>query len=259
MKNFGLIKTIFNNIMVDGIVEKNDSKKKLYVEFVKKVKKNKILRSQFEVFNILEETNGLDESMRNEFIKESINLLSEFDRDKIVLENVALMLPLVESDYNISEFDYKEKDLHESITELIFTKKSAKTLNKILEHTKKISLHIETPTVIVETKSAGVPNSMLTSIMVNRFNEKYSDLNENEMKIINSIITGNVESQKETQKNIVDECINVVNDKLTTADVSLKETLLNVKDKLLKIDFLEETYISETIKLVELLKDLKED
>jgi hypothetical protein len=47
MQNFGKIKNIFNNILIEGIVKKDDNSKKLFKRYIKTIKESEILKNQF--------------------------------------------------------------------------------------------------------------------------------------------------------------------------------------------------------------------
>lgn len=124
MKNFGLIKTIYEDLMVDALVTESKLNKSLYNKFVNRLKSNKIMKTQFEVYNLLEEINeSVNEDNLNFYIKECISLLDGISRDEIIKENLKTFKPILENFPELEFKDYPEKNLHESIAELIFTKK----------------------------------------------------------------------------------------------------------------------------------------
>lgn len=259
MKNFGLIKTIFEDLMVEALVCESKLNKALYNKFIKRLKTNKVMKAQFEVYNLLEEFNdGINKDNLNFYIKECISLLDGIERDEIIKENLKTFKPILENFPELEFKDYPEKNIHESIAELIFTKKNSKTINSLIKHTNVIKENLinkqnDKPLVKEETL---IPNSTLTKLMVEKFKEKYSSFNQVETVTFMSLIKEDLSLKEETFKFVLKECISRVNQKLES-EPTLKETLLKVKEKLLTDNFLEENYKTDILKLVDLFNDLE--
>lgn len=260
MKNFGLIKTIYEDLMVDALVTESKLNKSLYNKFVNRLKSNKIMKTQFEVYNLLEEINeSVNEDNLNFYIKECISLLDGISRDEIIKENLKTFKPILENFPELEFKDYPEKNLHESIAELIFTKKNSKTINSLIKHTNVIKESLLSNKNLIKEKEENVkiiPNSTLTKLMVEKFKEKYSSFNQIEAVTFMSLIKEEPLLKEETFKFVLKECIARVNVKIET-EPSLKETLLKVKEKLLTDNFLEENYKTDILKLVDLFNDLE--
>lgn len=261
MKNFGLIQTIFDGLMIDGLVAENKQKKALYSNFVKRIKNNKIMKTQFEVYSLLENANTIEDEDLNYYIKETISLLDNFSREDIIKENLNTFKPILEKMPELEFRDYPNKNIHEAISELIFTKKTTKTINSILKNTNIIKENLIAnksiqPLINEESDSKIIPNSTLKKLMIEQFNKKYSSFNSVERLTFMSLIKEDVELQEETFKFITKECINRVNRKLET-DLEIKETLLKVKEKLLTNEFTNENYQTNIIQLVDLYNDLE--
>jgi hypothetical protein len=89
--------------------------------------------------------------------------------------------------------------------------------------------------------------------MVNKFNEKYSEITESEKKIIKSILNGENEDKVNTVNNLKRECIDSIDKKLNeNIDLDLKDKLLKVKDKLLTTEYKKDDYHNDVIKLYNL-------
>lgn len=260
MKNFGLIKTIYEDLMVDALVTESKLNKSLYNKFVNRLKSNKIMKTQFEVYNLLEEINeSVNEDNLNFYIKECISLLDGISRDEIIKENLKTFKPILENFPELEFKDYPEKNLHESIAELIFTKKNSKTINSLIKHTNVIKESLLSNKNLIKEKEENVkiiPNSTLTKLMVEKFKEKYSSFNQIEAVTFMSLIKEEPLLKEETFNFVLKECIARVNVKIET-EPSLKETLLKVKEKLLTDNFLEENYKTDILKLVDLFNDLE--
>ncbi len=52
--NFGEIKDVYNNILAENIGTKDEGTKKLFKSYVKMISENEILRTQFLIYNSIE-------------------------------------------------------------------------------------------------------------------------------------------------------------------------------------------------------------
>jgi ribosomal protein L7/L12 len=151
--------------------------------------------------------------------------------------------------------------LHEDISKLIFTERSPKNIDTIIEAISDIVDYILANKEKVVTESYGVPNSMLSSILVEKYNEKYSEsITETEKEVITVLIESTDEEKIEVYSKISRECIDLIDNKLTESDLETKDKLLRVKDKLLrdKVE-LNEDFSKNISKLVSLKLTLNND
>ena len=102
--------------------------------------------------------------------------------------------------------DYELAGLHESLTNLIFTERKAKNIEKITTEIKNVSNYIVSNKTKEVNESVDLPMSMLTNILVEKFNEKYNDLSESDKKILRVLLNSNLEEKKNLYKVTVDEC-----------------------------------------------------
>jgi len=256
MQNFGYIKSVFNEMLIEALISKDKKKKQIYSNFVNAIKTNKILNKQFQVYDLLENKFETNDGKRSEFIKETLSLLNDIKREDIFKENLKLVTPLYQHGYELPNLDYNHKALDETIAKLIFTKKSGKTINSIVENISLISEHIKDNIAPLVVEGAGVPDSLLMNTMVNKFNEKYSELSESDSKVIKSLISTNIVDREIVFNDLIRECLELTNSQIPNSTSDIKESLLNVKEKLLEYKFSNENYIQLTSKLIELKNDL---
>jgi hypothetical protein len=96
--------------------------------------------------------------------------------------------------------------------------------------------------------------------MVEKYNQKYSTLDESEKQIIKVLIESTDDEKKEVYGKVVRECIDLINEKLKDSDLETKDKLLQVKDRLLSDkQEINEEFIKNVSKLVELRSSLKEN
>lgn len=253
MQNFGKIKNVFNELLVEGLTTKNGENVKLFKKYLNTIKENEILKTQFLVNSNIENKIETDREKAFQFVNENINLLSKFSKKEINEANKSLMSLC--SDFN--DVDYDLKGLHENISTLIMTKKTTSTIDIIVESTSFIVDFILNNKPKVISECIDLPNSMLSSIMVDKYNEKYSTLNESEKSILKVLIDSDDNAKKDVYTKMVRECIDLINETYPNADLDSKDRLLRVKDKLLndKVE-INEDYFKNVSKLVELKESL---
>jgi hypothetical protein len=253
VKNFGKIKNAFNRILAESMVSKDGDKKVSFKQYLKKIKENDILKTQFLVYDNIEHKIEENEFKATQFVQENIELLKKFSKKDILEANLDLAkLVSFEQDNDSNE------KLYENIALLIFTDKTAKNIDSIVEATSEIVNYIKTNKKSVVTESIELPTSMLSTLMVDKYNEKYNTLDESDKKILKSLIDSDVVQKKEVYSNTLRECIDLINEKLKNSDLETKDKLLSVKDKLLndKQD-INEDFEKNISKLVDLRNNLR--
>ena len=84
MKNFGEIKNRFNEILTESIVKKDDAGRKTFGNYIKMLKENVILNTQYHIFDNIENKYFEDKSDAKDYIKENISLLKDFTKEQII-------------------------------------------------------------------------------------------------------------------------------------------------------------------------------
>ena len=254
VQNFGKLKNAYNNILVESVVTKNSDKKSIFKDYVKTIKENEILKNQFLIYNLIENKIESNEYKAKAFLDECLNVMSKYKNKDIMEANSNLLSnKLFENDEV-----YENKELHENLTTLIFTAKTPKNIDAILEAKEFVINFILNNKKIEIKESINLPNSLLSTIMVDKYNERYSDLDESDKKILKVLIDSTDEQKKEVYLETVRECVDLIDKRLEESDLDTKDKLLKVKDKLLrdKIDINEE-YTKKISKLVDLKKSLE--
>jgi len=256
MQNFGKIKNAFNGILVEAIVLKNDTNKSLFKKYVKAIKESEILRTQFLVYNNIENKVESDTNSAHFFVTENIKLLDKFNIDDIIKENSKLSSLLPETSTEV--YDSRISNLHESLSNLITIKKTPSSINVLGGDVNKIVDYIKSNKVRETTEVIDLPNSMISTIMVDKYNEKYASLDESEKKVLKVLINSNDEQKKEVYSSTIRECIDLINEKLNGSDLEAKDKLLRVKDKMLNDkQEINEDFNKNISKLIELRSSLK--
>lgn len=257
MKNFGKIKNAFNSLLVEGIIKKDNAKKALFKNYVKTIKENEILKTQFLVFGNIEKKIESNEYKATEFVKENIALFDKFDRKEMSDANLNLATPIV---LEQGDAEYKLSVLHENISKLIFEKKTASNIDSVLEAQNFVVNYIMNNTLEEVNEKIDLPMSMVSSVFVDKYNEKYSTLSESDREALKTIIDSTEEEKKTVYSKTIRECIDLIDTKLKDADLESKDKLLKVKDKLLNDkQEISEDFIPKISKLVELRTSLNEN
>jgi hypothetical protein len=258
MQNFGKIKNAFSEILAEGIASNDVAKKNLFKKYIKTLKESEILRTQFLVYENIENVVESDQFLANLIISENLSLLTKFNKKDILSENKKLVALSEEVKSKLDdEYDVKISKLHESICDLVFFEKSPKNVNEVAKNRKNVLDYIVTNKAKVVNESYDVPPSMLSSILVEKYNERYSELTETEKEVIRVLIESDDNQKLDLYAKITRECIDLIDSNLTESDLDTKDRLLKVKDKLLreKIE-VNEDFSKNISKLVDLKKTL---
>jgi len=254
VQNFGKIKNAYNEVLVESVVTKDKDKKGLFKKYVKSIKENEILKNQFLVYNLIENKIETNESKATLFVEECLNILTKYNQKDILNANKKL----VENIMFEKDSDYDKKELHENISTLIFTPKTPNNVDTIVEAKSHVVNYIINNKEKEIVEGTGLPNSLVSKIMVEKYNEKYSQLDETEKEVLKTLIDSDDDKKKEVYGNAVNECLSLLNDKLKESDINTKEKLLMVKERLLNDkQEVNEDYFKNISKLIDLRNSLK--
>jgi len=255
MRNFGKINNAFSEVLLESFTKKDIAKKKVFNSYLKAIKESKVLKTQYLIYKNISEKYEENDLKASEYIKESISLMDRFKLNDI-LESNRKVVKLIGEDSELLDIDYSTKKLHENIDNLIMFNrvKIHKNVDKIVESFNYIFNYIKNnkPVEKIEGISEGVGR-----LAVNKFNEKYSNINPDEFKLIKSITESDNTGKEKIFKDILTECIDLIDNNLTESDIETKDKLLKVKDKLLRMSYNSESFVSDVSRIIELKRDLK--
>lgn len=255
MHTFGNIKNTFNQVLTESITKKDRFKKNIFKEYLKTIKESNVLKSQFLVLTNIENKFIEDPYLAGEYIKENVQSVRRFGQKKIVSENSKL-LSIIEN--NNLKFSNENNKLYECLNDLIILKKDSKNVDKLQESFNYVRSYVMKPKESEKYSSpvVSLPPSMLAGVMVSKFNTKYDSLSESEKKVIKVAINGTDDEKKSLFSEILRETIDIVDTKLNTNDIELKEKLLKTKDKLLRTEYKSEAFTKDVAKIYSLKNDL---
>jgi hypothetical protein len=253
MENFGNIKDTFKNLVVESVIKKDEKGKKLFSKFLKTIKENKTLKDQYLIYSNLQNSKFDDVVEAKEFVKENIELLKGLNEGHIVKGN-EFFLKLLKGNHIVKE----NQEFYNKVSYLVNTEKTPSNIKKINEsinYIVKPMLEKEEEEVFTET--VDLPPSVLTKLMVNKFNTKYSDISESEKEIIKTVLNGTNEDKENIYNKLKRECIDGIDTKLNeSSDLELKDKLLKVKDKLLNSGFNLDTFSTDISKFYDLKESI---
>lgn len=260
--NFGTIKDIFATQLVESQLSGDETGKNLYKKFIKTIKENEILKSQFIVYKNIENKYFNNEVVASDYLKENISVLKNFTKEEINEANTILVNILESGGVNVTPESYRE--LHNCLHTLISEEKSAKNINKMHEsfETVKDWLMVEK---VREEKSEyvkeGVDPKKFLEIVVGKYNEKYSELSEEEKRLVKVLREGDESSIKSLMSDLIKENISLVNSHLENygGNIEMKARLLETKDVIYRMVDNEDSFTENVLKLYELKNNLSHD
>lgn len=260
--NFGKIKDIYNEILAESITTKDTQKKTEFKKYVKTLKENEALKTQFHIYNNIENKYDENRARAVEFIKENIALMDKFSKKEISEATKSLANDLITESEDLYTVSDKVKQLHEDISELINTEKNVSTVGGIVETTHRVAKYItenepvEVDSITESLEGVILSNKELGSLMVSKYNQEYSTLSEGEKEILKLVLESGEDGREELYTKTISECLGLVNGKLETADADLKMSLLSLKENLLENKYIKESFESDMIKALELKNNL---
>lgn len=257
MQNFGKIKHTFNSLLAESLTTNDSATKSMFKEYVKAVKGSEILRTQFNVYYNIENKHDNDSFKSSEYIKENIGLINKFGGLEIVKENEKLINILKKYNHELFENTYPNLDLHENISTLVFTKKNSKNIDTVIESLNHIVEHVKNNEIVLVESREIFPNSILSSILVEKFNEKYESLGSDYQKIIKNVLNSNEEEKTNMFEDLKRDCLELINEKVKiTEDSDSKNKLLDVKSAIIDMKYNQDSYVSDISRVIELKEDL---
>jgi len=252
--NFGTLKDTYAKILVNSYITESKINKKFYKQFIKLVAENEILKTQFVVYKNIE--NGYFDSDVSavEYLKENISLFEKYNKKDIIEENILLQKKLGKP------IESKSKELHEAIHNLITLKKGVETVNTLIESFEVIKKWLTTVKTLNENskEKPKVDANKFLNIVVKKYNDKYSNISEEEKKVIKAILSENLKEKETTLIEFKNETIDLLNKFIkehnNNTDVKLK--LYEAKDVINELNFNKETFKEDIMKVFELKNSL---
>jgi len=254
--NFGTIKNIYAKFLIDSYInESKANNKKKYKEFIKNISESPILRTQFVVYKNIENGHFDSEVSAVEYLRENISLFNDFNKKDIIKENEKLSRKI-----KVKSFNYELKQLHESLNDLIVLEKKAETINKIHDSFEYVKKWLLSPKKVNESinNTKPVDANKFLDIVTKKYNEKYSNITEEEKKVLKTILSKDDKEKETLLKDMVKESITLINNSLKQFgdNLEIKAKLLEAKDVVYNLGYNKETFKQDILKVYELKTNL---
>jgi len=255
--DFGTIKNIYAKFLINSYINesKKDNNKKVYTNFIKNIAESSILRTQFVVYKNIENGYFDSEISAVEYLKENISLFDKFNKKNIIKENENLYKKMP----NSYKGNYEVKDIHEALNNLITLEKKAETINTLHTSFETLKKWLTTPKTITETtKKPKVDANKFLEIVTKKYNEKYSNISEEEKRVIKTILSDSDIEKEGLLKDMVKEAIVLINKSLKHygENLEIKGKLLEAKDVIYNLEFNKETFKDDIMKVYGLKNNL---
>lgn len=261
-KNFGIIHKVFENNSPE--LYKTKDGRKIIASYIKTIKEDKNLLSQFQLYNTLYNVHDLNDS--DKFVNEALGITPNLKFNDILTSNQKLINIIQDNNLNEDiEIDTKTEKLYESIEFILTNKKTFKTLANYMNATSQITSFINENkmTQSEETiKNADNIDNTLDNFMC-EMDEKYGNvLTEEEKTFVQEIVDAKADSKNDKQRKIFTKCKNealeVINSVLQETEGNAKEKLLSIKERVLNREFNESSLIKDVAEMMEIKDTLSE-
>jgi hypothetical protein len=218
------------------------------------VKNSPILQLEFKVFNNLENIHIENDVIAARYIDNNIKLFEVYTLQEIKEEHNKLKSFITE---NVTSIDTHKLQLYSSINRLI--KESLKLsdevdVDKIHESFTFVLNHIKQPKKSnISDIDNTVINEEVIEIAVNKFNEKYESLNEEDLNLVHNLIKLNDDDKKNLLESYKAETISLLEGINSEA---VRENKLKSIQKITSMSFNQFSVDDDIISLHELKKNL---
>lgn len=200
-KNFGIIHKVFESNSPE--LYKSKSGRKVIASYIKTIKEDKNLLSQFQLYNTLYNVHDLADSEK--FVNEALSIIPNLKLNDVLESNQKLIDIIQKNNLNEEiEIDDKTENLFESIEYVITNKKTFKTLAGDINATSNITSFINenknnNSNLIDENQDIDIT---LDSFL-HEMEEKYGNvLTEEEKTFVQELVDAKSDSKTEKQKDI---------------------------------------------------------
>lgn len=255
-KNFGFIKANLANMIAESYINESniDQSKKLYWDYLATIKNSPVLALEFVVYKNIENKCSKNDATIIKYIDENISLLKKYDYKIIIQENKKL-----DRFYTDGNIDPIKSKLYESIESIIFENtKKIPNIDLIHESIENIIDYIKSNKKASDLNESEVVSEDVLKIAVKIYNDKFSNLDETEKKIMKVMVSENeidkinmfeeiktqtvdylesIKDKNQDSLDLINECI----DKIKTTAYNQS----NVIDEIVKIQSLKDLIETE--------------
>jgi len=251
MKNFGdLLDSIYKAASREFGVNKTKCSS-LIKECVKVIKTDRVLSDQFTVYDNLKNSN-IEEKYITSYINENIDSLKSYSTKQIISSNNKL-----EKLCNKVGVKVESSKVNESISNLCFLMNTAKNVNPIHQSKVIVKENLIKNKEKTVSDAPSIPIALMSKIVSKKYNQKYKDLSESDKKIL-KVILESKEGEEKIFTDYKDMAQTLLKKKIVeNDDTSLHTNLKKTYNKVLTMEFINESSINDISKLHYLISGLQ--
>ena len=237
--NIGIANLIISNKLKESYLNNTliSESKKVAFDFLDVVKKSPTLQLEFKIFNAIENTHIESEMLAGKYIDEAIQTFEIYTIEEIQAERKKLTSYITEGDV-----DEERSALYNAIDTLIIESLNTGAdvdIDNIHESYSLVLNHIKEPRkTLIENIDIELINENVLEIATDKFNEKYSGLNEDDKNLLQTLMKSTSNEKKillETYKTETLAILEGINDKNAKDSVAkaiqkIKEMIYNQKE-----------------------------
>jgi len=258
--NLGIAKAIVSNkitneFITESTVNKNN---KLFKNLLNTINSSTILMKEYDVINNIENMQIANDVMASKYIDNNMNMFSSFSKKEINEAHDLLKDFITESD--VKELNSSKIKLYNTIGSLISESvdssgsisKIHKSYEFLIKYLKE-NQSIEDENDILTDLNENIDIDQVIEIALDKFNAKFSSLNENDRPLLNNIIYGSKEDKKKLFESLKNENIESLN---TTETNGVEDKIHEAIEKLNNMNYSEDGVSEGIIKLHYLKQNL---
>jgi hypothetical protein len=261
--NIGIANLVISNKLKESYFNNNliEESKKLTTDFLDIVKSSPILQLEFKVFNNLDNKVIENDLIATRYIDSNIKLFEIYTIQEIEKEHEKInnfLLENVVTNLTDATYDLKRIDLYNAIDGLItesINDPDKIDVDNIHESFEIVLKHIKTPKKqLVENFDHKNVNEDVVEIAINKFNEKYEILDENDKSLFKKLITLSDDEKQELLEEYKSENLSMLE---SIHDDTTKEKILNAIKKIKETKYNKNTIDIDILGLHELKYNVK--
>ena len=250
-RNFGTIYKVFESNtskLFNDKKEKGKLKKVLDL-----IKENKILKSEFDVYNALVYPKSVTNA--DKYVNEALSIMPDFNK-KDIIENNDKFIKLIREMKLDELVDISDEDMNlfEAVEYVMINKESFDNINEFVNAKKCITEHIEKNCQYKEVENK--PVDEIYNDGINNISEKYDSLlNDDEKKLIESL--SKVENKEEYFNTSKKEALDVLNEQKNVCDDENRDKMNRIIENITNREYSENKFISDIAEFTEIKNTLE--
>jgi len=259
--NIGVANLIICNKLNESYLNNEilDESRKTATKLLDIVKKSPILQLEFKVYNNIQNKIVENEVLAKEYIDKHIELFEVYTLEEIEAERKKLQEFLTEEVLGTiteANYDLEKIDLYNAIDTLVtesLKNSEDVDVDELHEAFTFVFNHVRSPKVLTENVEAEPVNEEVIEIAVDKFNEKYASLDENDKELLKTLIKADWRKKKTLLETYKTETLEILEgiDKDNVQD-NIKKAI----DKIKEMVYDKKTVDDNIIGLHELKKEL---